>query len=72
MLRRGGATPEVTSLATTQIACLKFCRTGKEFIGYVDSYFGVDLDKKRFLTGYMSTICDCAMSWRATLQPFVA
>jgi hypothetical protein len=45
---------------------LKFDRTGKG-LGYVDSDFAADLDKRRFLAGYMLTIGDCAVSWRKTL-----
>jgi hypothetical protein len=51
---------------------LKFDRTGKELIGYVDSDLAADLDKRRSLIGYVFTIGDCAMSGRVTLQPVVA
>nr|ABA96191.1 retrotransposon protein, putative, Ty1-copia subclass [Oryza sativa Japonica Group] len=53
-------------------ACLKFGRTDKGLVGYVDSDFAADLDKRRSLTGYVFTIGSCAMSWKATLQPVVA
>ena len=36
-------------------------------VGFVDSYFIGDLDKKEFLTGYVFTF-GCAVSWEATLQ----
>jgi hypothetical protein len=53
-------------------ACLKFGRTGKGLVGYVDLDYAVDLDKRRFLTGYVFTVGDCAVTLRATLQPVVA
>jgi hypothetical protein len=37
-------------------------------VGYVDSDYAVDLDKRRSLTGYVFTVGGCAVSWRATLQ----
>jgi hypothetical protein len=53
-------------------ACLKFGRTGKGLVGYMDLDYVGDFDKRRSLTGYVFTVGDCAMSWRATLQPVVA
>jgi hypothetical protein len=50
---------------------LQFGRTREGLIGYVDSDFAADLDK-RSLTGYVFTIGGCAISWRAWLQPTVA
>ncbi|XP_073360341.1 uncharacterized protein [Aegilops tauschii subsp. strangulata] len=47
-------------------------KTGDGLVGFVDSDFGGDLDKRRSLTGYVFTIGGCAMSWRATLQSIVA
>ena len=47
--------------------CLKFGRTDKGLIGYVDSDYGADLDRRRSLTGYVFTVGSCAVSWRATL-----
>jgi hypothetical protein len=38
----------------------------------VDSDYAADLDKRRSLTGYVFTVGDYAMSWRATLQSVVA
>jgi hypothetical protein len=38
----------------------------------VDSDYAADLDKRRSLTGYVFTVCNCAVSWKATLQPVVA
>jgi hypothetical protein len=37
----------------------------------VDWDSAVDLDKRRSLTGYVFTVGDCAVNWRATLQPVV-
>uniref|UniRef100_I1QIE0 Retrovirus-related Pol polyprotein from transposon TNT 1-94 n=1 Tax=Oryza glaberrima TaxID=4538 RepID=I1QIE0_ORYGL len=59
-------------LKGTADACLKFDRTDKGLVGYVDSDFAADLDKRRSLTGYVFTIGSCAVSWKATLQPVVA
>jgi hypothetical protein len=53
-------------------AYLQFGRTREALIGYVDSYFAADLDKRRSLTGYVFTIGGYAISWRACLQPTVA
>ena len=49
-------------------ACLKFGRTGGGLVGYVDSDFAADLDKRGSLTGYVFTVGGCAISWKATLQ----
>jgi hypothetical protein len=49
-------------LCGTSKACLKFGRTGKGLVGYMDSDYAVDLDKRRSLTGYVFTVGDCAMS----------
>ncbi|KAG8473150.1 hypothetical protein CXB51_035082 [Gossypium anomalum] len=52
--------------------CLQFGRTEDEVIWYVDADFAGDLDRRRSLTGYVSTIGGCAISWKATLQTTVA
>jgi hypothetical protein len=52
--------------------CLQFGRTAKGLIGYVDSDYAGDLDRKRSLTGYVFTVGSCAVSWKAVLQPVVA
>jgi hypothetical protein len=56
----------------TSNAYLQFGKTRKKLIGYVDSDFAADLDKRRSLTGYAFTIRECAISWGACLQPTVA
>jgi hypothetical protein len=47
---------------------LKFGRTGGGLVGYVDSDYAADLDKRRSLTGYVFTVGGCTVSWKATLQ----
>jgi hypothetical protein len=42
--------------------CLKFGRTDKGLIGYVDSDYAADLDRRRSLTGYVFTVDSCAVS----------
>ena len=46
--------------------------TGCSVIGYVDSDYAGDLDRRRSLTGYVFTLSHCAISWKATLQSTVA
>ncbi|KAH9706111.1 hypothetical protein KPL70_012113 [Citrus sinensis] len=41
-------------------------------VGYVDSDFVRDLDKRRSLTGYSFTLGGCTVNWKATLQNVVA
>ncbi len=41
-------------------------------VGYVDSDFAGDLDKRRSLTCYLFTLSGSAISWKATLQARVA
>jgi hypothetical protein len=42
------------------------------FVGFVDSHYAGDLDKRRSLTGYVFTLFGCTISWKATLQSTVA
>jgi hypothetical protein len=51
---------------------LQFGRTRNGLVGYVDSDFAADLDRRRSLIGYVFTIRGCVVSWRAYLQPTVA
>ncbi|PHT30370.1 hypothetical protein CQW23_30034 [Capsicum baccatum] len=53
-------------------ACLTFGRNRDGVIGYVDSYFAGDYDKRRSLSGYVFTIGGCAISWKATIQTTVS
>ncbi len=41
-------------------------------VGYVDLDFVGDLDKRISLTGYLFTLSESAISWKATLQATVA
>jgi hypothetical protein len=59
-------------LRDTSKACLKFGRTGNGLVGYMDLDYAADLNKRRSLTGYVFTVGDCGVSWRAMLQPVVA
>ena len=55
---------------------LKFVRNQMEverfLIGYVDSDYAGDLDKRRSTTGYLFTMANGPVSWRSTLQSTVA
>jgi hypothetical protein len=53
-------------------ACLCFGKSGDGLVGYVDSDYGGDLDRRRSLSGYVFTVGDCAVSWKARLQDIVA
>lgn len=46
--------------------------TTNDVIGYVDSDYGGDLDRRRSLSGYIFTLCNSAISWKATLQSIAA
>jgi hypothetical protein len=59
-------------LRGTSNACLQFGKSRDGLVGYVDSDFAGDLDKRRSLTGYVFTIGGCAVSWKACLQSTVA
>ncbi|KAI6687393.1 hypothetical protein NL676_024221 [Syzygium grande] len=45
---------------------------GTSVMGFVDSDFAGDLDKRRSLSGYLLTLPSSAISWRSTLQSTVA
>ena len=59
-------------LRGTSDACLEFGRSSSSLVGYVDSDYAGDLDKRRSLTGYVFTLGGSAVSWKASLQPVVA
>ena len=40
-------------------------------VGYVDSNYAGDLDKRRSLTGYIFIVFRCTISWKVTLQSIV-
>jgi hypothetical protein len=46
--------------------------TTDDVVGYVDSDYGGDLDRRRSLSGYIFTLCNSAISWKATLQSIAA
>jgi hypothetical protein len=43
-------------------ACLQFSRTRKEVVGYVESDFTADLDRRRSLKSYVFTVGGCVVS----------
>ncbi|KAH9658076.1 Integrase catalytic domain-containing protein [Citrus sinensis] len=45
---------------------------GHQLVGYVDSDFAGDLDKRRSQTGFIFTLGGCTVNWKATLQNVVA
>ncbi|KAL5768311.1 hypothetical protein ACOSQ2_015094 [Xanthoceras sorbifolium] len=59
-------------LRGTSEACLEFSRSSSSLVGFVDSDYAGDLDKRRSLTGYVFTLGGSAVSWKASLQPVVA
>ena len=52
--------------------CLHFGRTRDGVVGYFDSDFVSDLDKRRSLTRYVFIVGGCAISWKIALQTTVA
>nr|CAD40121.3 OSJNBa0061C06.5 [Oryza sativa Japonica Group] len=60
------------SSAVGSIMYAMFGRSRNGLIGYVDSDFAGDLDRRRSLTSYVFTIGGCAVSWKASLQATVA
>ena len=45
---------------------------GKCIVGYCDSDYAGDLDKRRSTTGYLFTLTKAPVSWKFTLQSTVA
>lgn len=41
-------------------------------VGYIDSDYAGNLDRRRSITGYVFALSDTAISWKATLQSTVA
>ena len=54
-------------LCGSNSVCFQFGRTRDGAVGYVNSNYAGDHDKRRSLTEYMFTIRGCAISWKATL-----
>jgi hypothetical protein len=50
--------------------CLCFDKSGDGLFGYIHSYHVVDLDKMRFLSGYVFIVGGCAVSRKTCLQPY--
>ena len=46
--------------------------TTNDVVGFVDSDYGGDLNRRRSLSGYIFTLCNGAISWKATLQSIAA
>jgi len=46
--------------------------TTDNVVGYVDSDYAGDLDRRRSLSGYIFTLCNSDISWKVTLQSIVA
>ena len=59
-------------LRGTSDTYLEFGKSSSSLVGYVDSDYAGDLDKRRSLTGYVFTLGGSAISWKASLQPVVA
>ena len=49
-------------------------KTGKPGVlqSYVDADYARDLDQRRFTTGYVFTVTECIISWKAELQDTIA
>jgi hypothetical protein len=59
-------------LKGTRDICLQFGSSRNGVVGFVDSDFAGDLDKRRSITGYVFSFGGCAISWKASLQATVA
>jgi len=46
--------------------------TTLDVVGFVDSGYAVDLDKRRSISGYIFTMCAGAILWKASLQSIAA
>ena len=46
--------------------------TTNDVVGFVDSDYGGDLDRRRSLSSYIFTLCNGAIGWKATLQSIPA
>ncbi|KAL5778179.1 hypothetical protein ACOSP7_011105 [Xanthoceras sorbifolium] len=47
-------------------------KNGQYVVGYCDSDYAGDLDKRRSTTGYVFTLAKAPVSWKSTLQSTVA
>ncbi|XP_038905840.1 secreted RxLR effector protein 161-like [Benincasa hispida] len=57
---------------TTKLMYQQLPDSEAELIGYVDSDYAGDLDKRRSLSEYIFLFERCVLSWKATLQSVVA
>jgi hypothetical protein len=57
-----GGLVEFQVSSCTSKACLKVGKTGKGLVGYVASNHAANLDKRRFLTGYVFIVGDYVVS----------
>lgn len=46
--------------------------TSHDVVGFVDSDYGGDLDRRRSLSGYIFNLCSSAISWKSSLQSIAA
>lgn len=46
--------------------------TSTNVVGFIDSDYGGDLDRRRSLSGYIFTLCSSVISWKAQLHPIAA
>ena len=56
--------------STHRLCILHRCHNTDGIIGYVDSNYVGDIDK-RSLTSYVFTLSDSTISWKATIQPTI-
>ena len=59
-------------LRDTSDVCLEFGRHDSSMVGFIDSDFARDLDRRRSIISYVFFIGGCTISWKAFLQPIVA
>ncbi|XP_042041299.1 secreted RxLR effector protein 161-like [Salvia splendens] len=52
--------------------CYFRCEEGVKLVGYVDSNYVNDMDKRKSTTSYVFTVCRSCISWKSQLQHIVA
>ena len=45
----------------------KISGASPEVAGFVDSDYATDTDRRRFITGFVCTMCGGAISWKSSL-----
>ncbi|KAH9781841.1 hypothetical protein KPL71_008631 [Citrus sinensis] len=58
--------------AVTAIMFGKTSEASPEVVGFVDSDYAADKDRRRSITGFVFTMCRGAISWKSSLQSVVA